>query len=269
MSVDLTTLAGVMAATMALVSVLRAKIPLVQQYTEYSTALIALALTAISKASGMGFAEMEWIPALIGAVFAALGSNVAYDKLVKNTTGGGGGTGAAASVILLLPLLSGCSITDEWEEIQRAGSKTRLAHAAFDADYESAIDAYSAELETLQLQFLDSVLQYEISLASTTFRLTEYIAAVPEAERAALEGRAAVVTTERVRELVAQQSERRSQLLVAIAAKREEWLAAPNRDNLRRLIAALTLFTDQIADAAAQARYLRDQVETVTLQETP
>ena len=80
---DLTTLAGIAAATLGLVEVAKKAMPSLKGYEAQMAVLLPLALGALSKAMGVGLMDMSWLEAMVGLALSSAGAQVAHDKLMN------------------------------------------------------------------------------------------------------------------------------------------------------------------------------------------
>jgi hypothetical protein len=79
---DISTIAGLIAITWVLVSLLGRAVPWVSEHQELSACALALGLSVAAKAGGY-YPDTSWVALLLQALVAALGSGVAHDKLAK------------------------------------------------------------------------------------------------------------------------------------------------------------------------------------------
>ena len=100
MDLNLTTFAGLAAATMLLISMMKhVAYNLVKGYEMVLALMLPMAFAIAMKATGEGFVDVGWVHLIVASVMASMGAGLGHDKLVpvaKSLLGGKGAAKAAA-----------------------------------------------------------------------------------------------------------------------------------------------------------------------------
>lgn len=83
LNVDLTTIGGIIAAVIAIITYVKKFVKLIDDNKEIATTILTVTLGIVAKVSGLGFSTIEWVPFVLTLFVSSSVAQVTYDKVTQ------------------------------------------------------------------------------------------------------------------------------------------------------------------------------------------